>query len=107
MGRARSDESGQAVPLLLGVLAVALVMVVAVGRVGEAAVHAARARTAADAAALAGVRDGRRGAERAAADNGGTVVWFRQDGADVTVRVAVGGAAAEARATLRVEADPP
>ena len=45
MGRARLDESGQAVPLLLGVLAVALVMVVAVGRVGEAAVHAARART--------------------------------------------------------------
>ena len=37
----------------------------------------------------------------------GTVVWFRQDGADVVVRVEVGGAAAEARATLRVEADPP
>jgi hypothetical protein len=94
-------ERGQAVPLLLGVLVVAMVTVVAVGRLGEGAVQAARARTAADAAALAGVRGGRAAAADAAAANDGRLVRFAQVGNDVIVRVEVGGAAAEARATLR------
>jgi hypothetical protein len=84
-----------------------MVAVVAVGGLARGAVDAARARTAADAAALAGVTDGPAGAADAARSNGGSLVWFRRAGADVVVRVEVGTAAAEARATLRDVAAPP
>ncbi len=99
MVRARGDR-GQAVPLLIGVLAVGLLLLLAVARVGSAVVAAARARTAADAAALAGAQWGRASAVAAAEDNGGHLVGFRQERDDVVVRVEVDGAAATARATL-------
>ena len=101
--RIRGDE-GQAVPLLIGVLAVGLVLLLALTRVGVAAVNAARARTAADAAALAGARWGEAAASASAADNGGQLVRFAQLGADVLVTVEVGGASATARATLTFDA---
>lgn len=102
MERGRGDR-GQAVPLLLGVLALGLVLLVAVSRVAVAGVSAARARTAADAAALAGARWGRPAAAESAADNGGRLVVFTQLGPDVLVTVVVGDASATARATLAVE----
>ncbi len=102
MERARGDR-GQAVPLLLGVLALGLVLLIALSRVAVAAVSAARARTAADAAALAGARWGRPAAAQAAADNGGRLVTFTQLGPDVLVTAVVGDASASARATLAVE----
>lgn len=96
-------EKGQALPLLLIVLAVGLVGVLVVARLGQAADDAARARTAADAAALAGAADGRAAAEQVAAANGGVVIDYVSAGDQVEVVVAVGVASARARAEQVVE----
>ena len=53
------DERGQAVPLALVVVAVAILVTVAIAELGGNVVDAGRARTAADAVALAGVEGGR------------------------------------------------
>jgi hypothetical protein len=99
-----AGDRGQAVPLLLGVLAAGMVFLIALTRVGVAAVDAAKARTAADAAALAGARDGQGAATAVAVENGGRLVAFGQVGEDVVVTVRVGQAAAKARARLLVVA---
>ncbi len=95
------NDRGQALPLVVGVLAVVAVLVAALGVVAGHSIDAARARTAADAAALAGVEAGRASADALAHANGGVLVEFRtiQNG-DVLVRVRVGRATASARATL-------
>ena len=99
------DHRGQAVPLALVVVVLAMVLMVAIGSVGGLAVDASRARTAADAAALAGVEGGRSAAVRLATEHGATLVVYRASGpADdrlVTVRVRVGRATATAAATNR------
>lgn len=96
-----SDERGQAVPLLVALLALAGLTLVGLAGLGRAAVTAARARSAADAAALAGVTDGVAGARRLAAANGAELVSFTRTGGagDVVVVVRVGDARATARAT--------
>ncbi len=53
------DERGQAVPLALVVVALAILATAAIAELGGNVVDAGRARTAADAAALAGVEGGR------------------------------------------------
>ena len=98
-------DDGQAVPLLVAVLVCAAVLVSAFGVLGARVADAARARTAADAAALAGVVDGPDGARRLAAANGAVVESYGVMGANIVVRVRVGGAHATARATL--SPDPP
>ena len=99
------DERGQAVPLALVVIAVAILATVAIAEFGGNVVDAGRARTAADAAALAGVEGGRDASAGVAADNGATLVsWssrFDGDAATVTVTVRVGRATATAAATNR------
>ncbi len=95
-------EGGQAVPLMVAVMAVGLVFLLGIARLAAGAVHAARARTAADAAALAGAQWGRGAAVAAAADNGGRLRWFEQRGLDVLVTVEVDGATADARATVTI-----
>jgi len=97
--RGRGD-AGQAVPLVGGIMAVAVVLLIAVGELGRTAADAARARTAADAAALAGAAEGRDAAALLAAENGGTLVSYAADQGAVLVTVSVGGAAATARAAL-------
>lgn len=94
-------DRGQALPLVVGVLAIVAVFVAGIGVVAGHSIDAARARTAADAAALAGVEAGQ-GAAAALADvNGGVLVEFHtSEGGDVVVRVRVGRATASARATL-------
>lgn len=104
--RRGSGDRGQAVPLVIAIVAVAAFAVLALGRFAVGTVDAARARTAADAAALAGAADGRSAAASAAADNGGTLQSFVSRGDDVIVRVRVGRAVAEARARLLL-APPP
>ena len=100
----RSDERGQAVPLALVVVALAILATVAIAELGGNVVDAGRARTAADAAALAGVEGGRQSA-RVATDNGATLVSWSSgvDGVAVTVTVTVrvGRATATAAATNR------
>ena len=54
-------------PLVGGIMAVAVVLLIAVGELGRTAADGARARTAADAAALAGAAEGRDAAAHLAA----------------------------------------
>ena len=63
----------------------------------------AQAQSAADAAALAGVVEGRAGAQRYAAANGGELVVFEEMDNAVRVVVEVDGWKAEARAERRLE----
>ncbi|MDQ3573908.1 MAG: M15 family metallopeptidase [Actinomycetota bacterium] len=80
------------------VIVLAGVLCLALGRIGGAAVARAQAVTAADAAALAGAAEGREAATSAAHWNGGRLVSYEELGADVRVRVELGGARATARA---------
>ena len=97
--RGRGND-GQAVPLIGGIVAVAVVLLIAVGELGRTAADGARARTAADAAALAGSAEGRAAAAQLAAENGGTLVSYAADQGAVRVTVSVGRARATARAAL-------
>jgi len=100
--RRRRPEAGQAMPLVIGMVAVAAVLILALAWFAASLVDAAAARTAADAAALAGVAD-RSDAQAAAAAraNGAELVSARWSGDDLTVTVRVGRAVASARATIR------
>lgn len=97
---------GQALPLVLVGLAVALVALAVLVRFGHAVDDAARARTAADAAALAGAAEGESAARRLATENGAVLVRFRTLGDVVEVDVQVGAATARARAERLVEWEP-
>jgi len=96
--RRPAPEGGQAVPLLVGAVALAGALVLGLVHHGATALDAARARTAADAAALAGAAEGAESARRLAAANGATVVEVAAVGDDVVVTVRVGRASATARA---------
>jgi Putative Flp pilus-assembly TadE/G-like len=99
------DDRGQAVPLALIAVALAILATVALAELGGNVVDAGRARTAADAAALAGVEGGHEASSRVAAENGATLIaWSSRpdgDGVTVTVRVQIGRAAATASASNR------
>lgn len=101
--RARGEDIGQAIGLVL--ISIALIGAVAVGvvRLSRHVTRRALAQTAADAAALAGVDGGERAAEAAAGRNGASLQGFERnaasDGFMVTVDVAVGDEHAVARAS--------
>ena len=104
MGEARSRDGGQAVLLMLAVVACCGLLAVAVGRLGAVLRERQQAQTAADAAALAGVEGGRSMAERLARANAATLVSFARTAANgggwsVVVSVSVNGVTARARAT--------
>jgi predicted MarR family transcription regulator len=92
-------DIGQAVALLLAVVALAALSVVAVGMFGQRIVDRGRAQTAADAAALAATDGGRGAAQRLAASNGAVLVSYSEAGDIVTVEVELRGERATARAT--------
>jgi type II secretory pathway component PulK len=96
--RFRNDR-GQAVMLVLAMVAALAVMLMAMARFSVRLVETEQAQLAADAAALAGVVQGRSGAVALAERNGARVVEFRQVGDDVIVVVECGGARATSRAT--------
>ena len=100
--RVRHSERGQAVPMMVLLLAVAAVVVITIARLGTAADEAAQARTAADAAALAGAAKGLAAATELAEANGATLVDYAAFGNQVEVRVQVGSAVAVARAERSV-----
>ena len=106
MGSRIRHDRGQALPLLLVVLAVSLIAMAVVARLGGVADEAARARTAADAAALAGAADGPSAARRLAESNGGVLVDYLAEGATFEVVVRIGSSAARARAEVIVEWSP-
>lgn len=92
------SESGQAMPLVLGVVALAVTVLLALVPLARGTAQRARAVTAADAAALAGAAEGEGAARRVAADNGAQLVDWQAQGADVWVTVLVGEARAQAKA---------
>jgi hypothetical protein len=92
------DERGQAVPLVLGVVAVAVVALLALVPLARAAGQRTAARNAADAAALAGAAEGEAAAREVAAENGAELIGWRARGPAVWVVVELGDARAEAKA---------
>lgn len=95
---ARRGETGQAMPLVLGVIAVAVVVLLALVPLAEGAAQRAQARSAADAAALAGAAEGEAAAREVAAANGAVLTDWRASGTDVWVAVELGDASAVAKA---------
>ena len=89
---------GQAVPLVLALVAVAVVVLLALVPFVHGARDRAAARSAADAAALAGAAEGEEAAREVAAANGAELVLWRSEGPDVWVVVTLGDARAEAKA---------
>ena len=94
----REGDEGQAVPLVLAVVALAIVVLLALVPLGQAAAGKARARAAADAAALAGAAEGEDAAREVAAANGAVLRAWEAQGDEVWVLVEVGGARAAAKA---------
>jgi hypothetical protein len=95
--RARG-ERGQAVPLVLLVVAVAAGAMLLVGALGGRALARAQAQTAADAAALAGAAEGPAAAQELARRNGSASASVDGGVGDATVTVRLGGLMAVARA---------
>ena len=91
-------ERGQALPLVLVIMAAAVGAMLLVGGLGRRAVEGAQAQTAADAAALAGAVEGPPAAEELARLNGSPSADVTGAVGDATVTVRVGGADAVARA---------
>lgn len=91
-------ERGQALPLVLVIMAVAVGASLLLGQLGRRAVQGAQAQTAADAAALAGAAEGPGAAAELARRNGSTGSDVRGTVGDVTVTVRVGEAGAIAHA---------
>lgn len=96
------QERGASLPLLALVLVIVLMTTSLVIGLTVRVMDRAQAQAAADAAALAGVMEGRAGAERFAAANGGAVVLFEATDNAVHVVVVVDGWRAEARAERSV-----
>ena len=99
----RREERGQALPLVLVIMAAAMGAALLLGELGSRALAESRAQTAADAAALAGAAEGPEAAAELARMNGSTSSAVEGTVGDATVTVRVGGADAIARA----QAPPP
>ena len=93
------SERGQAVVLLLMVVAMAALAVVGVGEFSGRVIDRSRAQTAADAAALAATAGGPTAASSLATDNGARLVSYIDVDGAITVVVDVDGQRATARAT--------
>ena len=106
MARRGVGEQGQAVPLVAGVLVLAVVLVLGLVPLARAAVDRSRAVAAADLAALAGAAEGEDAAREVAAANGAELTDWAALGNDVWVEVRVGDARAEARARREPDPDP-
>jgi hypothetical protein len=96
--RSSTGERGQAVPLVLLVLAFAIAVCGAIARAGNLIAQREHARHAADATALAGAIGGEAGARTVAEANRAALVTFEVDGDRVTVRVRHARFTATARA---------
>lgn len=99
-------QRGAMLPMLAFLLVVVMVTTAVIVGLTERVLDRAQAQSAADAAALAGVMDGRAGADRLAAANRGTVVEFESADNWVRVVVVVDGRRAEARADRTLAFDP-
>jgi hypothetical protein len=96
-------DRGQALPLVVLVLAAALAVCGAVAHFGGMVATRDQVAHATDAAALAGALGGESAARAVAVANGAQLESFTQEGDRVTVRVRGRGFVAEARAERVVE----
>jgi hypothetical protein len=96
--RRPDHDAGQAVPLVLAVVALAVVVLLALAPLAEGTAQRAQARAAADAAALAGAAEGEQAAREVAAANGAQLTDWWAAGTDVWVAVVLGDAHAVAKA---------
>ena len=103
--RARGDD-GQALPLVLVIVAAAVGAMLLLGALGGRALHGAQAQTAADAAALAGAVEGPDGAAELARLNDAALADVEGGVGDATVTARVGEADALARARTPAAAGP-
>jgi uncharacterized membrane protein YdfJ with MMPL/SSD domain len=85
-------------PLVVGLVAIAVLLALALAPLAELATDRARARTAADAAALAGAAEGEDAAREVAKANGARMVLWHAEGDEVWVGVELGRAKAAAKA---------
>ena len=97
--RVEQRDRGQAILLVIAVLALIAVCGAALAQFDNRLLINEQAQIAADAAALAGAVGGREAAERLAVANQGVLIEFAEEGEDVRVVVRVGAAHATARAT--------
>lgn len=102
----RSDDRGQALPLVLAVATVVVLSMMGLARFGARVLAHEQAQVAADAAALAGVDGGRPAATRFARANGAVLVSFVREPDAVRVVVEVAGERAVARAGRRRVGEP-
>jgi hypothetical protein len=91
-------EAGQALPLVLVIVAAAAGAMLLVGALGGRALQGAQAQTAADAAALAGAAEGPEAARELAGLNGSVATDVAGGVGEVTVTARVGAVGADARA---------
>ena len=98
--RAGCDERGSVLPLMAVAVALTVMLIFGVGALGRRTVARAEAQSAADMAALAGVVEGRAGAEDLAVRNKATLMSFGHHGARVQVVVERDGVRATAAAVL-------
>ena len=99
---ARRDDRGQALPLVLALMAVTVVVALALVPLARGASDRARAQAAADAAALAGATAGEPAAREVARANHARLLRLLRRGDEVWVRVVYG----EAEAVAKAERDP-
>ena len=93
-----SRENGQATPLVLALLALAVVFALVVAKVGSSASLRSQAQNAADSAALAGANDGQGAALEYAKRNKAKLTLYSDDGQTVVVAVEVEGVRATSTA---------
>lgn len=96
----RGDERGQALPLVLVIMVLAMGAALVLGALGRRALAESRAQTAADAAALAAAAEGPQAARELAGVNGSDAADVDGAVGDATVTVRVGEAHAVARARV-------
>jgi Flp pilus assembly protein TadG len=94
-------DCGQATPLAILVVVLALVAALGVSRLGAVVVDRASARAVADAAALAAVHGGSEAASDVVARSGAEVLAVEHVGDGVVVTVQVGDVTASSRAAPR------
>jgi uncharacterized membrane protein len=102
---ARAPQRGQAIPVVLLLLACALATCGVLVRIAGLVVEREHTSHVADAAALAGALGGEAAASRIARANHAELTGFEQSGDTVTVRVRTGRFSVTARAARVVEED--
>jgi len=97
-----NSQRGSVLPLVAAILAASMIPILMTITATQKAVRLAEAQSAADAAALAGLAEGRPGAQDLATRNGASLVLFVDNGNQVIVEVLRDGVNADAAASIGI-----